>query len=158
MPSSPRTTACWSTGRGPANPRTIPGRVERQMPHIGDSWWKGREFHVSGRDAGLGVALVSRGRRATQAPGLDGRTPAEVFDQAEAGTLTPLPCDAGRSQTRTAPTGPTGRRRLSCRPRAAQGGIQKEKGLMRVRDIAGGPGTAAARGGDRAGPPPPGPE
>jgi len=59
--------------------------------------------------------------------------------------------DAGRSQTRTAPAGPAGRRRLSCKPRAAQGGIQK-KGLMRLGDIVGGPGSAAARGGDRAGP------
>ena len=37
-----RTTARWSTQPGPP-PKDKP-RVERQMPYIRDSWWRGREF------------------------------------------------------------------------------------------------------------------
>jgi hypothetical protein len=69
-------------------------RVERQMPHIRDSWWKGREFTslVEMQASALHWCREVAGQRKHR--GLDGRTPAEVFDQAEAGTLTPLPAAA----------------------------------------------------------------
>ena len=43
MPSSPRTTASWSTRPGPRKPKDKP-RVERPMPYVRDSFWRGREF------------------------------------------------------------------------------------------------------------------
>ena len=66
-------------------------RVERQMPYIRDSWWKGREFAslVEMQASALHWCREVAGARRHR--GLDGRTPMEVFDQAEAGTLTPLP-------------------------------------------------------------------
>ncbi len=66
-------------------------RVERQMPYIRDSWWKGREFAslAEMQASALHWCREVAGQRKHR--GLDGRTPAEVFDQAEAGTLTPLP-------------------------------------------------------------------
>ncbi len=69
-------------------------RVERQMPYIRDSWWKGREFAslVEMQASALHWCREVAGQRKHR--GLDGRTPAEVFDQAEAGTLTPLPVTA----------------------------------------------------------------
>jgi transposase len=69
-------------------------RVERQMPYIRDSWWKGREFTslVEMQASALHWCREVAGQRKHR--GLDGRTPAEVFDQAEAGTLTPLPAAA----------------------------------------------------------------
>jgi Integrase core domain len=69
-------------------------RVERQMPYIRDSWWKGREFaSVAEMQASAlhwcrEVAGVRRHRS------LDGRMPAQVFDEVEAGTLIPLPHQA----------------------------------------------------------------
>lgn len=61
------------------------------MPYICDSWWKGREFTslVEMQASALHWCREVAGRRKHR--GLDGRTPAEVFDQAEAGMLTPLP-------------------------------------------------------------------
>jgi Mu transposase, C-terminal domain len=69
-------------------------RVERQMPYIRDSWWKGREFTslVEMQASALHWCREVAGCRKHR--GLDGRTPAEVFDQVEAGTLTPLPAAA----------------------------------------------------------------
>ena len=69
-------------------------RVERQMPYIRDSWWKGREFTslVEMQASALHWCREVAGQRKHR--GLDGRTPAQVFDQVEAGTLTPLPVAA----------------------------------------------------------------
>lgn len=69
-------------------------RVERQMPYIRDSWWKGREFTslVEMQASALHWCREVAGQRKHR--GLDGRTPTEVFDQLEAGTLTPLPVAA----------------------------------------------------------------
>lgn len=69
-------------------------RVERQMPYIRDSWWKGREFTslAEMQASALHWCREVAGQRKHR--GLDGRTPAEVFDQIEAGTLTPLPATA----------------------------------------------------------------
>lgn len=69
-------------------------RVERQMPYIRDSWWKGREFAslAEMQASALHWCREVAGQRRHR--GLDGQTPAEVFDQAEAGTLTPLPVAA----------------------------------------------------------------
>lgn len=49
---------------------------------------------LAGRDAGFRAALVPRGCRATQAPRPGRAHPIQVFDQAETGTLTPLPAAA----------------------------------------------------------------
>jgi hypothetical protein len=64
------------------------------MPYIRDSWWKGREFTslAEMQASALHWCREVAGQRRHR--GLDGRTPAEVFDQAEAGTLTPLPAVA----------------------------------------------------------------
>ncbi|GAB3878101.1 hypothetical protein GCM10027612_01850 [Microbispora bryophytorum subsp. camponoti] len=69
-------------------------RVERQMPYIRDSWWKGREFAslAEMQASALHWCREVAGQRKHR--GLDGRTPAEVFDEAESGTLTPLPAAA----------------------------------------------------------------
>jgi Integrase core domain len=66
-------------------------RVERQMPYIRDSWWKGREFTslAEMQASALHWCREVAGQRKHRA--LDGQTPAQVFDQVEAGTLTPLP-------------------------------------------------------------------
>jgi len=64
------------------------------MPYIRDSWWKGREFTslAEMQASALHWCREVAGQRKHR--GLDGRTPAEVFDQIEAGTLTPLPATA----------------------------------------------------------------
>jgi len=69
-------------------------RVERQMPYIRDSWWKGREFTslAEMQASALHWCREVAGQRKHR--GLDGRTPAEVFDQVEAGTLISLPAAA----------------------------------------------------------------
>ena len=50
-------------------------RVERPMPYVRDSFWRGREFTSPGADAGRGGPLVAEvaGRRACRP--LDGRRP-----------------------------------------------------------------------------------
>lgn len=69
-------------------------RVERQMPYIRDSWWKGREFAslAEMQASALHWCRQVAGRRRHRS--LEGRTPLEVFDQVEAGTLIPLPATA----------------------------------------------------------------
>jgi transposase len=73
-----------------ARPKDKP-RVERQMPYIRDSWWRGREFasleemQKAATVWCLEVAGVRRHR------GLDGAAPLSVFNAAEAGVLLPLP-------------------------------------------------------------------
>lgn len=71
-------------------PRDKP-RVERPMPYVRDSFWRGREFaslpHMQG-DAVRWSAEVA-GRRACRP--LDGAAPAAVFEAAEKEALRPLP-------------------------------------------------------------------
>jgi transposase len=69
-------------------------RVERQMPDIRDSWWKGREFTSLAEIQASALHWCREVAGQRKHRGLDGRTPAEVFDQIEAGTLTPLPATA----------------------------------------------------------------
>ena len=63
MPSWPSTTACWSTRPGRGKPRDK-ARVERPMPYVRDSFWRGREFTSLAADAGRRGGLVPRGGRA----------------------------------------------------------------------------------------------
>jgi transposase len=68
-------------------------RVERPMPYVRDSFWRGREFtSLAQMQAGAerwsaGVA----GRRACRP--LEGGAPAAVFESAEKGSLRPLPAE-----------------------------------------------------------------
>lgn len=66
-------------------------RVERQMPYIRDSWWKGREFTSLAEMQASALHWCRQVAGARKHRSLDGRTPTEVFEEAEAGTLTPLP-------------------------------------------------------------------
>src|SRR6266567_3815140 len=68
-------------------------RVERPMPYVRDSLWRGREFASLPQmqaEAGRWSAEVA-GRRACRP--LDGAAPAAVFAAMEKGTLAPLPED-----------------------------------------------------------------
>src|SRR6266568_987861 len=68
-------------------------RVERPMPYVRDSFWRGREFtslEQMRAEAGRWSAEVA-GRRACRP--LDGAAPAAVFAAMEKGTLAPLPKD-----------------------------------------------------------------
>jgi hypothetical protein len=66
-------------------------RVERQMPYIRDSLWRGREFEsveamqIAALEWCTGVAGARRHR------GLDGAAPITVFQAVEAKALSPLP-------------------------------------------------------------------
>ncbi len=68
-------------------------RVERPMPYVRDSFWRGREFTRPGADAGRGGPLVVEvaGRRACRP--LDGAAPAAVFEAVEKDALRPLPAE-----------------------------------------------------------------
>lgn len=69
-------------------------RVERQMPYIRDSWWKGREFTSLAEMQASALHWCRQVAGVRKHRGLDGRAPAEVFDAVEAGTLLPLPASA----------------------------------------------------------------
>ena len=67
-------------------------RVERPMPYVRDSFWRGREFASLAADAGRGAGLVLRGRRVRGLPAAGrARRPASVFAAVEAEALRPLP-------------------------------------------------------------------
>ena len=68
-------------------------RVERPMPYVRDSFWRGREFTVAGADAGRGGPLVAGGRRAPGCRPLEGAAPAAVFEAVEKDALRPLPAE-----------------------------------------------------------------
>ena len=74
MPSWPRITAAWSTRPGRCKPRDK-ARVERPMPYVRDSFWRGREFASAGADAGRGGPLVAGGGRAAGVPAAGRRRP-----------------------------------------------------------------------------------
>lgn len=69
-------------------------RVERQMPYIRDSWWKGREFTSLAEMQASALHWCRQVAGVRKHRGLDGRAPVEVFDAVEAGTLLPLPATA----------------------------------------------------------------
>jgi hypothetical protein len=71
-------------------PRDKP-RVERPMPYVRDSLWRGRQFASLSQMQAAAVDWCRQvaGRRACRP--LDGAAPAAVFAAAEADTLTPLP-------------------------------------------------------------------
>jgi hypothetical protein len=66
-------------------------RVERPMPYVRDSFWRGREFtSLAQMQAGaVRWSLEVAGRRPCRP--LEGAAPAAVFDAAEKGALRPLP-------------------------------------------------------------------
>ncbi|TSD92834.1 IS21 family transposase [Skermania sp. ID1734] len=66
-------------------------RIERPMPYIRDSFWRGREFSslAQMQDAALDWCTRVYGRH--QHRGLDGAAPAVVFDAVEKPALEPLP-------------------------------------------------------------------
>jgi transposase len=74
-------------------PRDKP-RVERPMPYVRDSFWRGREFASLPQMQGEAVrwSLEVAGRRACRP--LDGAAPAAVFEAVEKGALKPLPAGA----------------------------------------------------------------
>jgi transposase len=71
-------------------PRDKP-RVERPMPYVRDSFWRGRDF-VSVEAMQDGALVWCRGVAGVRAHrGLDGAQPAVVFEAVEADALIPLP-------------------------------------------------------------------
>ncbi|MBO0776076.1 MAG: IS21 family transposase, partial [Actinobacteria bacterium] len=68
-------------------------RVERPMPYVRDSFWRGREFTSLAQMQAAAERWCAEvaGRRACRP--LDGAAPAAVFAAAERGTLKPLPAD-----------------------------------------------------------------
>jgi hypothetical protein len=87
--------AHYGTLAGPARSRKPrdKAQVERPMPYIRDSYWRGREFtslEQMQAEAGRWSADVA-GRRACRP--LDGAAPAAVFAAVEKNTLAPLPKD-----------------------------------------------------------------
>ena len=66
-------------------------RVERPMPYVRDSFWRGREFASLGRMQAEAVrwSLEVAGRRACRP--LEGAAPAVVFEASEKDALRPLP-------------------------------------------------------------------
>jgi len=66
-------------------------QVERPMPYIRDSFWRGREFTSLAQMQADAVSWCEQvaGRRSCRP--LDGAAPAAVFAAAEAGELAPLP-------------------------------------------------------------------
>jgi Integrase core domain len=66
-------------------------RVERPMPYVRDSFWRGREFTSLAQMQAEAVrwSLEVAGRRPCRP--LEGAAPAAVFDAAEKGALRPLP-------------------------------------------------------------------
>ena len=68
-------------------------RVERPMPYVRDSFWRGREFtSLAQMQAGAERwSAEVAGRRACRP--LEGGAPAAVFDSAEKGSLRPLPAE-----------------------------------------------------------------
>jgi hypothetical protein len=68
-------------------------RVERPMPYVRDSFWRGREFtSLAQMQAGAARwSLEVAGRRACRP--LEGAAPAAVFDAVEKGALKPLPAE-----------------------------------------------------------------
>ncbi len=73
-----------------ATPKDKP-RIERPMPYIRDSFFKGREFSSlpQMQDAAIGWCTDVYGRHAHR--GIDGVPPAELFAQIEQHVLNPLP-------------------------------------------------------------------
>ena len=63
-------------------PRDKP-QVERPMPYIRDSFWRGREFTSLAQMQAEARALVPRGRGQRACRPLDGAAPAAVFEAAE---------------------------------------------------------------------------
>lgn len=74
-------------------PRDKP-RVERPMPYIRDSWWRGRQFATVEEMQRAAVAWCTEvaGQRACRP--LGGAAPAAVFAATEKDALTPLPASA----------------------------------------------------------------
>jgi transposase len=68
-------------------------RVERPMPYVRDSLWRGREFASLEQMQAEGArwSLETAGRRACRP--LDGAAPAAVFDAVEKDALRPLPAE-----------------------------------------------------------------
>ena len=68
-------------------------QVERPMPYIRDSFWRGREFTSLAQMQAEAVRWCEQvaGQRACRP--LDGAAPAAVFEAAEKGALAPLPKD-----------------------------------------------------------------
>lgn len=66
-------------------------RVERPMPYVRDSFWRGREFVSLEAMQTAAVAWCRDVAGKRQCRPLDGAAPAAVFDAVEAGALAPLP-------------------------------------------------------------------
>ena len=65
--------------------------VERPMPYVRDSFWRGREFTSLAQMQAGRRGLVGGRRRAAHMPAAGRRGPAAVFAAAEAAALSPLP-------------------------------------------------------------------
>ncbi|MFL5995564.1 MAG: IS21 family transposase [Streptomyces sp.] len=66
-------------------------RVERPMPYIRDSWWRGREFASIEQMQTEAITWCTEVAGRRQCRPLGGASPLSVFEAVEAGTLLPLP-------------------------------------------------------------------
>lgn len=67
------------------------GSVERPMPYVRDSYWRGRDFTSLGQMQEAAVVWSAEVAGMRSCRPLEGRRPAEVFAAEEAHTLLPLP-------------------------------------------------------------------
>ena len=68
-------------------------RVERPMPYVRDSFWRGREFTSLERMQAEAVRWSAEVAGQRSCRPLEGATPAAVFQAVEAGALRPLPAE-----------------------------------------------------------------
>jgi len=66
-------------------------RVERAMPYVRDSFWRGRTFTSLAEMQAAAVVWCQRVAAVRSHSGLDGASPVSVFDAVEAAALKPLP-------------------------------------------------------------------
>lgn len=69
-------------------------RVERPMPYVRDSFWRGRDFISLAAMQSAAVTWCTNVANARSSRALDGASPRAVFDAGEAARLTPLPARA----------------------------------------------------------------
>jgi len=66
-------------------------RVERPMPYVRDSWWRGREWHGEAHMQGDALRWCADVAGVRHHRGIDGAQPLGVFEAAERELLLPLP-------------------------------------------------------------------
>ena len=76
-----------------AKPKDKP-RVERPMPYVRDSWWRGRQWRDEAHMQADAVRWCTEVAGVRHHRGIDGAQPLALFEAAERGLLRPLPVEA----------------------------------------------------------------